>query len=115
MEPRSLTGLYHYAVGTLRLTFTKTRYSVVKKDSEPLQMITAEFSLLMKQFRIFFFWEEVPTDLDNRTVFVVKESSAAPLMYNTERSGIPANHEGMVRFPSSSCSSYRTVIEALKR
>lgn len=75
MEPRSPTGLYHYAVGTLRLTFTKTRYSVVKKDSEPLQMITAEFSPLMKQFHIFFFWEEVPTDLGNRTVFVVKESS----------------------------------------
>ena len=89
--------------------------SVVKKDSESLQMITAEFSPLMKQFHIFFFWEEVPTDLGNRTVFVVEESSAAPLMYNTERSGIPANHEGMVRFPSSSCSSYRTVIEALKR
>ena len=67
MEPRSPTGLYHYAVGTLRLTFTKTRYSVVKKDSEPLQMITAEFSPLMKQFHIFFFWEEVPTDLGNRT------------------------------------------------
>ena len=86
MEPRSPTGLYHYVVGTLRLTFTKTRYSVVKKDSEPLQMITAEFSPLMKQFHISFFWEEVPTDLGNRTVFVVKESSAAPLMYNTERS-----------------------------
>ena len=36
-------------------------------------------------------------------------------MYNTERSGIRANHEGMVRFSTSSCSSYRTVIEALKR
>jgi hypothetical protein len=89
--------------------------SVVEKDSEALQMITDQFAPLMKQFHIFFFWEQVPTDFGNRTAFVVEESSAAPMIDNTERSGIPATHAKMVKFAGPSDSSYRTVIEALAR
>jgi hypothetical protein len=89
--------------------------SVVEKDSEALQMITDHFASLMKQFHIFFFWEQIPTDFGKRTGFVVDESSAAPSIDNTERCGIYATHADMARFPGFGDSSYRTVIEALSR
>jgi hypothetical protein len=89
--------------------------SAVEEDSEALQMISDHFAPLMKQFHIFFFWEQVPTKFGNRTGFVVEESSAAPIIDNTERSGIPATHADMTKFPGPSNSSFRTVIEALTR
>jgi hypothetical protein len=89
--------------------------AAVEKDSETLQMITDQFAPLMKQFHIFFFWEEVQSDFGNRTGFVVEESSAAPMVDNTERSGIHATHSQMVQFSDSHSSSYRTVIEAVIR
>jgi hypothetical protein len=82
---------------------------------ENLEMITDHFAPLMKQFRIFFFWEERPTDLGDRMGFLVEETSAAPLLDNTERSGVDATHSQMVKFSKSSSSSYRTVIAALAR
>lgn len=86
-----------------------------ENDSGALQMVTGHFTSLMKQFHIFFFWEQVPTDFGNRRAFVVDESSAAPMIDNTERSGIPATHADMAKFPGLGDSSYRTVIEALAR
>ena len=88
--------------------------SVVEEDSEALQMISDHSAPLMKQFHIFF-WEQVPTYFGNRTGFVVEESSAAPITNNTERSGIPATHAEMAKFPGSNNSSFGTVIEALTR
>ena len=47
--------------------------------------------------------------------FVVEQSSAAPIIDTTERSGIHATHAGMVRFSNSSSTGYQTVIAALRR
>lgn len=87
----------------------------VGEDSETLQTVTDQFAPLMKQFHIFFFWEEIPTILAGGTRYVVAEASAAPMMDNTERAGIPTNHAQMIRFSDASSSSYRTIIEALVR
>ncbi len=46
---------------------------------------------------------------------IVEESSAAPILDNTERSGIGANHSGMCKFENSSAPGYRTVAAALIR
>ena len=89
--------------------------SVIEKDSETLQAITDQFAPLLKQFHIFFFWEEIETHFGDRKAFVVEESSAAPIIDNTERAGIYGDHSQMVRFSSIQTSSYRTVIEALVR
>ena len=89
--------------------------SAIEKDSETLQAITDQFAHLLKQFHIFFFWEEVQSNLGGRLEYVVEESSAAPMIDNTERSGIYANHLQMVRFTDPQSSSYRTVLEALVR
>jgi len=86
-----------------------------KKDSETLEIITDQFAPLMKQFHIFFFWEEVRTSFGNWSGFIVEESSAAPILDNTERSGIDATHSRMVKFSRTNSSSYRTVIAALIR
>lgn len=69
----------------------------------------------MKKFRVFFFWEEVQTQFGSRFKFVVEESSAAPILDNTERSGIDATHSRMVKFSKQNSSSYRTIIAALSR
>jgi hypothetical protein len=84
-------------------------------DSEALELITDQFAPLMKQFHIFFFWEEVRTSLGRQSVFMVEESSAAPNIDNTERCGVNATHSHMVKFSEKSSSSYRTIIAALKR
>ena len=89
--------------------------SAMGRDSETLQSITEQFAPLMKQFHIFFFWEEIPSDMKGRSGYTIAESSAAPIVDNTERAGIPANHVKMVKFSDVHSSSYRTVIEALAR
>lgn len=86
--------------------------SAMAKDGETLQTITEQFTHLMKQFRIFFFWEQLESVGGS---YVVEESSAAPTLDNVERAGIYATHADMTRFASSECSGYRIVIEALKR
>lgn len=86
-----------------------------EKDSETLQSITEQFAPLMKQFHIFFFWEELESGEGNRRGYIVEESSAAPLVDNTERAGIHASHCEMIRFSDRNTSSYRTVVEALVR
>ncbi len=86
-----------------------------ERDSETLQSITEQFTPLMKQFHIFFFWEELESGDGKRKGYIVEESSAAPLVDNTERSGIHASHSEMVRFSDRNNSSYRTVVEALVR
>ncbi len=89
--------------------------SALNRSSETLELITDQFAPLMKQFHVFFFWEEVQTRFGHRSGFIVEESSAAPILDNTERSGIDATHSSMVKFSNMNCSSYRTVIEALRR
>jgi hypothetical protein len=86
-----------------------------ERDSETLRLITDSFAPLMKQFHIFFFWEEIQCHFVNRSDFVVQQSSAAPIVDDTERSGIHATHFGMVKFSTTDSSSYRIVIAALVR
>ena len=85
------------------------------KDCEALQLITEQFSHLMKQFQIFFLWEQLETEVGSHKFYVVEESSAAPLLDNVERAGIFANHADMIRFSTSGSPGYRIVLEALQR
>lgn len=93
----------------------ESRRIFLEDDSTTLQVITEQFAPLMKKFRVYFFWEELPTKLGDCTRFLVEEDSAAPTMDNTERCGIDATHSDMVKFSKSDSSSYRTVIAALGR
>lgn len=105
------------------------------EGSEILQNITDMFVPLMKNFRIYFFWEQQKTDLGTTLAYVcthstlplvalwsesdplqiVEENSAAPILDNTERAGLPYGHSGMVKFESRSSPGYRLVVAALIR
>lgn len=43
------------------------------------------------------------------------ETSAAPILDNTERCGIAADHRGMCKFERSTSQGFRTVVAALRR
>ena len=45
----------------------------------------------------------------------MEESSAAPILDNTERAGLPADHRGMCTFESRNAPGYRLVVAALIR
>ncbi len=56
----------------------------------------------------------MPAESENWSAFVVEELSAAPIMYNIERSGIDITHSRMAKFSKVNSSSYKTVIAASK-
>lgn len=87
----------------------------LEKDSEILQNIADQFVPLMANFRILFLWEQEKMDLIYTKELIVEETSAAPIIANTERSGVPADHVGMCKFRDSTSAGFRTVISALLR
>lgn len=46
---------------------------------------------------------------------MVEESSAAPILDNTERAGLPYDHASMCKFESRTSTGYRIVVAALIR
>ena len=87
----------------------------LEEDSEVLQNITDHFAPLMSQFHVFFFWEQERTDLKYTRDYIVDEASAAPILDNTERSGIAADHRSMCKFEGKGSPGFTTVVEALRR
>lgn len=69
----------------------------------------------MANFRIFFFWEQEKTDLKYTKDYIVDEASAAPILDNTERSGIASDHRGICKFDSNTSQGFRTTVSALRR
>ena len=88
----------------------------LEEESETLQNITDFFVPMMKNFAIFFFWEQHKTDLKILGKdFIVPCESAAPLYDDTERAGIAADHSGLVKFNDPSSHGFYLVMEALMR
>ena len=87
----------------------------LEEGSEVLQNVTDAFTPLMKNFRLFFFWEQLKTDLGYTKDYVVDESSAAPILYDVERAGLPYDHRAMTKFESSSSPGYSLIVSSLKR
>ncbi|KAI9650183.1 hypothetical protein NHQ30_000196 [Ciborinia camelliae] len=79
------------------------------------ESITSEFAPILKQFRLFFFWEESRTILGNFKGYLVEPSSAVLNIDNTEKAGIHDTHINMTKYTSCTSSGYRTVIEAISR
>ncbi|KAI0450500.1 ribonuclease-like protein p/mrp subunit [Xylaria acuta] len=87
----------------------------LKESSEILQEITDNFVPLMKDLRVYFFWEQEKTDLGYKFDYVVTEASAAPILDNTDRAGLRADHRAMCRFASRNAPGYRLVASSLVR
>lgn len=113
----------------------------LKQGSEELKNITDLFTPMMKNFRLFFFWEQEKTNLGLMTDYVgsnhsdlfrqspfigllkkradnsqvVSESSAAPIIDGTERCGLSYDHRNMCRFESRKSPGYIVIAAALIR
>ncbi|KAI0424659.1 ribonuclease-like protein p/mrp subunit [Xylaria sp. FL1042] len=87
----------------------------LKEGSEVLQEITDNFAPLMRDLRIYFFWEQQKTDLGYKFDYVVNENSAAPILDNTDRAGLRADHRNMCSFTSRNAPGYKLVASSLVR
>ena len=87
----------------------------LEEESETLQNITDQFASLMANFGFFFGGEQKKTDLKYAKEYIVDETSAAPILDNTERCGIAADHRGMCKFERSTAQGFRTAVAALRR
>ena len=87
----------------------------IEKNSETLQNITDQFAPLMKQFHVYFFWETLQTATGASKSFIVSEDSAAPILDDTERSGISATHSQICKFSSLVSPGFSIVLAALLR
>ncbi|KAF4625831.1 hypothetical protein G7Y89_g12333 [Cudoniella acicularis] len=74
--------------------FESALLHALKERSETLQNITDQFAPLMSRFRMLF-WEQEKMNLKYTQEYIVEESSAAPIISNTKRCGIAANHREM--------------------
>ncbi|KAK1753583.1 hypothetical protein QBC47DRAFT_453421 [Echria macrotheca] len=77
------------------------------------RMVDNDFMPLIRHFNLFFFWEQLRTQLGGRMDFLVEPRSAAPKHDNTEAAAIYANHLNMTKFKSRDSSGYRTALAAL--
>ncbi|KAK3331187.1 hypothetical protein B0H66DRAFT_613321 [Apodospora peruviana] len=82
-------------------------------DPQLPRWVDREFAPLVKQFHMFFFWEQLETPLGQGTVVLVDHESAAPSLDNTESAGITATHSEIAKFHSRESSEYRMVLSAL--
>ncbi|KAL9111303.1 MAG: hypothetical protein Q9227_004180 [Pyrenula ochraceoflavens] len=87
----------------------------ILKGSEMLQEINDQFAPLMKQFRVFNFWEEMETSFGNFKTYLVDKDSAAPVWDNVERCGIARSHSRMTKYRHRHDDGYPVVLEALLR
>ncbi|KAJ5583499.1 hypothetical protein N7535_002119 [Penicillium sp. DV-2018c] len=111
----SLQKMASFSIPKAVIEFESGLVNALEKESEVLQNITDQFAPLMPNFRIFFFWEQEKTDFKYKRDYVVDETSAAPILDNTERCGIGADHQGMCKFQSPADQGYRTAVAALRR
>ena len=93
-----------------------TLLPALEVESETLQNITDQFIPMMRNFRIYFFWEDQKTDLKFLGKdYIVSIESAAPKFDFVETSGIAADHSGIVKFDDPRSQAFRTVVDALIR
>ncbi|KAL8813202.1 MAG: hypothetical protein Q9200_000431 [Gallowayella weberi] len=90
-------------------------FDALKPNSEALQNIDRQFVELMREFRIFYFHEMIPTEVDGDLKYIVDEGSAAPVHQDIERAGIHQDHDHMCKFDNNSSPGFMLVSEAVGR
>ncbi|KAL8816404.1 MAG: hypothetical protein Q9223_004578 [Gallowayella weberi] len=83
--------------------------------SEMLNEVADQFMPIMKQYRIFNFWEELESEIGDTTTYVVDRDSAAPHWADAEQCGIRATHLEMLKFRTAGASAYTVIREAIAR
>ncbi|RLL97496.1 hypothetical protein CFD26_104983 [Aspergillus turcosus] len=87
----------------------------LREGSEILQDITDNFQPKMKRFHVFFFWEQEKSNLGVKWDYVVTETSAAPILDDTDRAGLRADHRNMCKFATRTSPGYRLVSATIIR
>ena len=111
----SLQKLASLTLSKAIIQFESGLVDSLDENSETLRNIVDQFAPLMSNFHLFFFWEQEKTDLKYTKDYIVNEVSAAPILDNTERCGIAADHSGMCKFRSNTSQGFRTTVAALRR
>ncbi|KAF2177491.1 hypothetical protein K469DRAFT_732439 [Zopfia rhizophila CBS 207.26] len=112
---RTLQKLASIAVPQRIGQFESDLVSALEEGSETLQNITDYFVPLMKNFCIYYFWESESADLKYTKERIVSQESAAPIVDATERTGIQADHSGMVKFGEKDSSDFKVVAATLDK
>lgn len=99
-------GSYHRGPSQFILTLIE--------GSEALQEVTDQFAPLMKEFRIYNFWESERTTFGQTSAFMVERASAAP-SWDVDQCGIRATNSRMAKFGSRSSPGYRLVLATLEK
>ena len=87
----------------------------LKTNSETLQNIDRQFSMLMDKYHLYFFHEAKPTNMKGTHRFIVEEESAAPTLPDVERASIQADHSGMVKFESENAPGFDLIVDGIQR
>ncbi|KAK5050946.1 hypothetical protein LTR84_003505 [Exophiala bonariae] len=96
---------------------TETRLvKALKAGSEILEEINTQFLAIAGELKLVFLWEEHRTKVKGfGNVYIVEQSSAAPLLRDVLSFGIASDHQGMCRFASNQDAGFITVISELQR
>lgn len=84
------------------------------EGSEALQEVTDQFAPIMKDFRIYNFWEKNKTLFGKKLAFLVERGSAAP-SWDVDQCGIRATNSGISKFESRSSPGYRLILATLEK
>lgn len=88
----------------------------LKAGSEILEDINERFLTLASEMNLVFLWEQHRTKVKGfGNVYIVEQSSAAPVLPNVIRFGIAADHQGICRFADSQEPGFITVAAELRR
>lgn len=84
-------------------------------NHETLQVVDRCFIQIIGRFRVFFFHEGRPTNINGVSHFLVEEESAAPTIHDVERAVIERDHVHMCQFESEHSHGFDLVTDALER
>lgn len=84
------------------------------EGSETLHEVTDQFAPLVKDFRIYNFWEKEKTAFGQTSAFLVERASAAP-SWNVDQCGIRATNSRLAKFNSRTSPGYQLVLATLEK
>lgn len=84
------------------------------EGSEALREVTDQFAPLLKEFRIYNFWEKNKTIFAKHSAYIVERASAAP-NWDVDQCGIGTTNSRLAKFSSRSSPGYRLVLATLEK
>lgn len=78
--------------------------------------MTKAFAPILDELYIFNFWEQMKSSFGSVSAYIVEESSAAPVAWDSaERCGMMSTHSNMVKMDNAKDNKYQLLRDALER